>query len=172
MTALKDLLNNKIRYKNIYEFDLKNFFPSINQAELFSVLSEIKIPLSMIYYFLLPLQEKPKISLDFECRDYQTGKESYFFKSIYEMINFKGESNYIYGKSSRLGVPMGLGYSPLLASLVLIKRLEEWKRENGFHEYITYADDGLIMSNGNLDIELFEKYLSLGKIEMNKEKSS
>jgi len=168
-TAWIDLLNKQGNYKYIYEFDLENFFPSVQHSLLTKILFDLGIPAYMIIYFLLPLQEKPKLDMELEVPDYQTGKKSVWFKSIYEKINYKGESNYILGKPLNVGVPMGLGYSPLLAILMLSKILDLWKnREN---DYVTYADDGILMSNSRDDILLFHDLCLKFGLKVNEKKS-
>jgi len=171
LTAWKDLLNNKLKgnWKYIYEFDLENFFPSVNHLFLIETLSGVGIPGWTISMLLEPLLVKPKMSLDLEVRDYQSGKESVFFKSIYEMLNYKGEANYEYGKSSLIGVPMGLGYSPLLATLILIRQLNEWKTDS--NDYITYGDDGILFTNKLEDIQRFKSLVQEGKVKVNEGKS-
>jgi hypothetical protein len=75
-TALAELITERHNYKIMYEFDLKNFFPSVSHRILRKVLLEAGIPNYMIIYFLLPLLRKPKLDLELEVPDYQTRKES------------------------------------------------------------------------------------------------
>ena len=171
LTAWKALLEKelKVNWKYIYEFDLANFFPSVSHIVLKETLRELGIPLWMVAMLLKPLIVKPRLSLNLEVIDYMTNQPSVFFKSIYEMINYKGEANYTYGKSSLIGVPMGLGYSPLLATLVLIRQLNKWKLES--NSYVTYGDDGIIFTNDLNDIERFKNLIEDGKVKLNESKS-
>lgn len=171
LTAWKALLEKelKVNWKYIYEFDLANFFPSVSHIVLKETLRELGIPLWMVAMLLKPLIVKPRLSLNLEVIDYMTNKPSVFFKSIYEMINYKGEANYTYGKSSLIGVPMGLGYSPLLATLVLIRQLNKWKLES--NSYVTYGDDGILFTNDLNDIERFKNLIEDGKVTLNESKS-
>lgn len=171
LTAWKELLNSLLKknWKYIYEFDLENFFPSVDHRMLVLTLKDLGIPTWTVSMLLSPLINKPSISLDLECKDYQSNKVSVFFKSLYEMINYKGESNYVFKKSSLIGVPMGLGYSPLLATLVLIRQLNIWKDKS--NDYITYGDDGILFTNNLNDIKKFQVLLSNGKVKLNKAKS-
>lgn len=171
LTAWNELLEKELRvnWKYIYEFDLANFFPSVSHEVLRETLLDLGIPTWTISMFLKPLLTKPKISLNLEVIDYMTYQPSVFFKSLYEMINFKGEANYAYGKSSLTGVPMGLGYSPLLATLVLIKQLNSWK--TGCNSYLTYGDDGILFTNDQKDIQRFKDLIKAGRVTVNEEKS-
>jgi len=168
-TALEDLLTKHKDYPIIYEFDLANFFPSVNHKILEEILRKYGLPQYMIIYFLLPLQQKPKLDLNLEVIDYETGAETIRFKSIYEKINYKGESNYVLNKGRNVGVPMGLGYSPLLAMLVLCEVLSEWKDPT--NNYVTYADDGLLFMKNKEDIERFQTILRKYWLKINLAKS-
>jgi len=168
-TALIDLYSKQGKYDYIYEFDLENFFPSVPHSYLWKVLYDLGVPAYMIIYFLLPLQTKPTLDLELEVKDYQTGKDSYIFSSIYEKINYKGEANYVLGKGRDVGVPMGLGYSPLLAILVLGKILDLWK--NSDNSYVTYADDGILMSQNKGDIKKFQELCLEFGLKVNEKKS-
>lgn len=171
LTAWKVLLEKelKVNWKYIYEFDLANFFPSVSHEVLRKTLLELGIPDWTISMLLKPLLTKPQISLNLEVIDYMTNGPSVFFKSIYEMINYKGEANYAYGKSSLVGVPMGLGYSPLLATLVLIRQLNEWKTLD--NSYITYGDDGILFTHDLKDIQKFKNLIGKGRVVLNESKS-
>jgi hypothetical protein len=66
---------------------------------------------------------------------------------------------------------MGLGYSPLLASLVLIECMNKWKNNSSSNEYITYGDDGIIFFEEEGEYQKFQEILSASKIDLNMEKS-
>jgi len=168
-TAWIDLLRKQDKYSYIYEFDLCNFFPSVSHSILFKILKDLGIPSYMIIYFLLPLQAKPDLDMELEVPDYQTGKESVWFKSIYEKINYKGESNYVLGKAVNIGVPMGLGYSPLLAIMVLGAILDIWKSHG--NDFVTYADDGILLTNNASDIIKFKELCEKFGLAINESKS-
>jgi len=168
-TALKDLFSKQGKYGYVYEFDLENFFPSVQHSILYKLLYSIGIPVFMIQYFLLPLQNKPKLDLELEVPDYVTKQESKIFSSVFEKINYKGESNYVLDKKSNIGVPMGLGYSPLLASLMLIEILTAWKSVD--NDYVTYADDGILMTNDASDILRFKDLCEKFGLKVNENKS-
>ena len=172
-TAWIDLLNKdsylKGNWKYIYEFDLANFFPSVSHLELIKTLRNLGVPVWTISMLLNPLLNKPQISLDLEVKDYETDNSSVFIKSFYDLINYKGESNFTYNKSSTIGVPMGLGYSPLLATLVLIQQLNKWK--SPFNNFITYGDDGILFTNNLNDLKKFQELMNNGKVQINENKS-
>ena len=152
-TALEDLHSNILRYPYVYEFDLKNFFPSVSQSVVISIMRDMGIPAWVCHLLLLPVRRKPVLDLELEVPDYQRGGPSVRFASMYEKVNYKGESNYVLGKAGNIGVPMGLGYSPLLAMLVLCRVLKEWKTDSNL--FITYADDGILLMNEKKEISRF-----------------
>ena len=44
------MLNRAIKAKNLYEFDLKEFFPSVNIETVTSILQEYKVPKGLSYF--------------------------------------------------------------------------------------------------------------------------
>jgi len=168
-TALQEILSLQDNYKHVYEFDLKNFFPSVPHDVLMKILNDLGIPKFMQIYFLLPLQSKPKLDMNLEVPDYATGKPTFIFDSIFSKINHPGESNFVLNKARNVGVPMGLGYSPLLAMLVLCKVLKDWKNDN--NSFVTYADDGLLLTNNLEDLQSFKNICIKYGLCVNEDKS-
>jgi Reverse transcriptase (RNA-dependent DNA polymerase) len=120
-------------------------------------------------YLLLPLFSKPLLDLNLEVPDYQTSQPAYKFSNMYEKINHPKESNFVLGKASTQGVPMGLGYSPILAMLILCEVLKEWKNDS--NDFITYADDGLLFMKNEEDILNFERISRKYNLKLNLDKS-
>jgi len=168
-SALQDILTLQDNFEHVYEFDLKNFFPSVSHSVLMHILNDLGIPKFMQIYFLLPLQQKPDLDMDLEVHDYATGKPTFIFESIFHKVNHKGESNFVLNKPRNIGVPMGLGYSPLLAMLVLCKVMKDWKNDN--NSFVTYADDGLLLTNNLDDIKSFHDICLKYGLKVNEEKS-
>jgi len=169
-SALSEILTKQNDFKFMYEFDLENFFPTVSHQIVSEILESYNIPGSQIKYFLLPLQKKPSLDLKLEIPDHQSNKESNFFANMFEKVNNKKESNFVLNKARNIGVPMGLGYSPLLAMLVLCEVLKVWKNKNNW--YVTYADDGILLTNVEKDIEYFKMICKGYLLKVNEEKSS
>lgn len=165
----REFEGNLSNYKYIYEFDLENFFPSVSHKVLKSCMKDVGIPTYIINYMVDPLSIKPVAAFDLNVPDYQSGQPDFIHKNYEQLFNHKGESNFKLGKASNIGVPMGLGYSPLLACLVLNTLLKKWKNDK--NNFITYGDDGMIMYNEGKELERFKKLLKEHEVKLNESKS-
>jgi hypothetical protein len=171
-TAWRYLFNNLFRWANIFEFDLSNFFPSVSQVQIKTILSDLNIPHWVILYLTGNAFTIPKMSFNFEVIDYMTNGATYTFKDMEEVLEHKGEPNFAQRCLPSTGVPQGLGYSPLLATIVLQYALTRFK-ELTKGDYVCYADDGILFWNATSRnvIEIFSQCLKDFGILLNIQKS-
>ncbi|KAG0632577.1 hypothetical protein HOY80DRAFT_1006663 [Tuber brumale] len=62
--------------------------------------------------------KKPKLSMDLTVKDYSGQADDFVFNNLYELLTHKKETTFTMS-GCEVGVPMGLGYSPLLSVIVL-----------------------------------------------------
>jgi len=165
ISAWKELLG-KLNNSYIYEFDLANFFPSVNQKIIKEELKLSGIPDWVNQLLIFYLHGKPVLSTDLTIKDYVTKDKDMKHENLYTLVNHKNEANFQNNKDCWLGVPMGLGYSPLLAILVLERSLKNYECDK-----ILYADDGLLFSNNKINVSKFAESLRNKEINQNESKS-
>lgn len=142
LTAWETILNNVIKSKDIYEFDLKGFFDSINLDYISKVLIENKVPINIVkllYYINTCgcLVKPPYILNEFE----HMMKKLIHKGSFNEVIEAPRPLSYMYRVR---GVPQGAPTSPVLASLALHGSI----LDRGINT-IMYADDGIYYGDIN-----------------------
>ena len=153
-TAWRDLWHKLNKYDNFYEFDLANFFPSVSHSVLDTCMELSGIPYWVRKYLLTSCSVIPKLDLDYEVIDYQTGGSTIHFRNILDLLTRKGETHFTRERTENpsFGVPMGMGYSPLLACLVLRFVSHDWLRKDPMNRTnVLYADDGGLMWRGMED---------------------
>lgn len=138
----KENLSENTVYQYTYEYDIAQFYPSIQQKNLFNQLCEclkleegnlVYIWLKNIIYFFNETNISPET------------------KEIYEKFKEKNED--IYGDD--LGLPQGPLYSPFLASFYTRNLFDEIKENVKINwdidcEIIAYVDDGRIYFKDNV----------------------
>lgn len=138
----KENLSENTVYQYTYEYDIAQFYPSIQQENLFNQLCEclkleegnlVYIWLENIIYFFNETNISPET------------------KEIYEKFKEKNED--IYGDD--LGLPQGPLYSPFLASFYTRNLFDEIKKNIKINwdidcEIIAYVDDGRIYFKDNV----------------------
>ena len=141
----KENLSEKTIYQYTYEYDIKQFYPSIQQENLFNQLCKcLKIEDkkdNLVYFWLKEIIyffKESNISLE--------------TKQIYEQ--FKKENKDICG--SDLGLPQGPLYSPFLASFYTRNLFDKIRKDVKSNwdtdcEIIAYVDDGRIYFKDNVN---------------------
>jgi len=141
-TAWESILKHVLHSRDIYEFDLKNFFDSVNLDYISKILKKKGIPENIIdrIYFLNTSQVMVKSQRNLN-----------EFENFMKTLLRKGDSETVI-KSPRpigfayrvKGVPQGSPMSPVLATMAL----ENSILDRGM-KTLMYADDGLYY--GNID---------------------
>jgi len=156
VTAWDYVLKFVIKSPYIFEFDLKNFFGSLNPDKLITelmtaeVFEDPKFFDVIFNYMSTPVWVNPVIEdkwLERNLRKLRRpdGNDIILPDDYYELWKAKSERRKIEGNKYYLGVPQGGNLSPLLAILGLTT-LYRLVKECGA-DIIMYADDGLIYSN-------------------------
>lgn len=184
LTAWKDWLLKVRKAKNIYEFDFKQFFPSVRATDVSEYLEYRGVPENVCIWLnkinrVLPILPKVK-----ELDETYTEKMSFMYKRMKSMNTIKSrvasqwmtdmppmvsydflrglETDWL--SSEVKGLPQGLNTSPILS----ISTLVWWKQEleaQGIHLNM-YADDGMAYSDHE-----FVFPSKVGNIEVHPEKS-
>lgn len=145
-TAWAHIMDTVIHARDIFEFDLKGYFDSINLKYISDRLLEKSVPKEIIdlFYYInsMGVMVKPPYKLnEFE----HTIKHLHHTNSSYEDIVSRPNRNLSYIYSQIRGVPQGSPTSPVLSLLALEKSILDRPGMNT----IMYADDGLYY--GELD---------------------
>lgn len=126
-----------IHARDIFEFDLKNFFSLVSLDKIASVLIRKCIPVNLVrqLYYINASAVKLKSPARLNEFEHMMKKLIMDKSSPDELINHPRPISYLY----RLrGVPQGANTSPLLATLIL----EDGILNRGI-DALMYADDGL-----------------------------
>jgi hypothetical protein len=147
LTAWKKILTEVINQPDIYEFDLKQFFPSVNLDAISSLLIKLKIPPSIVrqihYFNCSAIKLKPPYKLN----EYEEITKRLIQQGAHpdEVMSRPKPISYLYRVR---GVPQGAPTSPVLSTLLLPEALESrhWTYNENFPRnmrLLMYADDGL-----------------------------
>jgi retron-type reverse transcriptase len=132
----------------VYEFDLKQFFPSVNILRIAGVLRDLGVPKDFVDYIFEINQSYPTLPKDKLMDETDSIKKAIF--KIFKHNELKSEIQQIFQKESVpvrfAGVPQGSGLGPLLSILLLKEFLSQ-------RESVSYADDGLFFSNEEFTIK-------------------
>lgn len=141
LTAWKHILSNVIESKDIYEFDLKGFFDSINLDYISMQLIKDKVPnniVKLLYYInTCACEVKPPYRIN----EFEHMMKKLLHKGTYEeIITSPRPLSYMYRVR---GVPQGAPTSPSLSLL----GLHDSVLDRPGLATIMYADDGLYYGN-------------------------
>lgn len=171
-TAWQEVIKRVLDSKFIYEFDLKQFFPSTSHAYVLEMLERFKVPPRVIAWLgainetmpTFPKEEKLDESLvkDSVSKDYAILKELGElaletmkldgYTDLWEYAKSETFKKHVLGnlpEATSAGLPQGLNTSPILSILTLL----DWYhmlRDRGI-QLIMYADDGIMFSNENFE---------------------
>jgi len=135
-------MSKVIQSRDIYEFDLKNFFDSINLSYINKILKKKGFPEYIINKLYYLNTSYVTIKSDRRLNEFENYVKTLLRKSSYKDVINQGQPiGYMYRIR---GVPQGAPTSPVLASLAL----ENSILDRGMNT-IMYADDGLYY--GNID---------------------
>jgi len=180
-TAWKTIHEKVLQSENIYEFDLKKFFDTINITYLLNLLREVKTPdwvLNELEGILRTLPEnwdsvKP-LSIGWTSEREKWLALKYKRTGIYELFYDediwskdwldlpKKEQQYEY----YYGVPQGCPISPILANFVLDQTLLKTAKD-----IVQYADDGILYNHKDPETYLSTVFPPESNIQINWEKS-
>lgn len=128
--------------KFIYEFDLKNFFPSVKHKTLLARLGTLGLPLWVRMYASNLINVEAKAPHQDKIEDYVYNTKAVPFGSAPLRDLHPNEPG---RNPHRKGLAMGSAYSPLLAVICLIDWEICLRRHN--LRALMYADDGIIYTN-------------------------
>lgn len=170
LTCWREILSRVIQHKNIYEYDLKQFFPSVSlwyierKLKYMGIPDDLLVDIAYINRSLVDLKRGPD-PIHEPDRAY---KENPYvmpwwnkddpakpWTRLYEPI-FKQE-----------GTPQGAPTSPFLSNLALEEGLMELEDKN----CIQYADDGIFYADRSFKEPVENTSMDMASIRFNKEKS-
>lgn len=169
LTAWKVILEKVIYAKDIFEFDLKGYFDSINIGYIDEMLSKIKVPTgvrAMLYYFnSSPCIVRPP---------YLMNEHEHTLKRLHHK-NMGCQELYMSTKdktySKIFGVPQGAPTSPALANLAMHESILSRPTQGNPLESLAYADDGLWYGNITQPLITPNTGMVRGNITINTNKS-
>lgn len=171
---MKGIFHYIFKRKNILEFDLKNFFPTVRYDGILSVLRSYGISELWALWSVcqVGVEINPPTSLSVpDWTNPQTPIITH--KSLLDLLLHKNEPEYRQVNKDK-GVPMGYALSPILAGIVLQRVISYIKEKFGF-TFLVYADDGLIGWNSSFTYEevlaIFNEALKPYGVEVNLDKS-
>jgi len=174
LTAWIALLSKFDKFKYVYEFDLKQFFPSVNLIVINNILIELGVPKDICRHILEmnkqvpempksgPLMHEPRYIMDKANKIYSANVD--ILNTMYKKEERSMKLNQIFNINMRRdtilsifnkskgpstehkGVPQGSNLGPTLSILVLKEFLKQ-------HESVSYADDGLFFSDHPFEIK-------------------
>jgi hypothetical protein len=149
LSAWMDLLNKINKYDYIYEFDLKQFFPSVNNLEIRKILRSLNVPTDFANYLTEMNKSQPELPKKTLLDESKTFRINTFIaRDRAPKLPIVARS-YRYPKDvipdQFKGVPQGSNLGPTLSILVLKSFLQQ-------QVSVSYADDGLFFSNEPFEI--------------------
>lgn len=185
-TAWKEIHATVLTSPDIYEYDLKKYFDSINLDYLQSLLERLGIPTSLVTHFInwsrTPAENSTSSRHSWSNTEEEINDFHYHITGTYKSLSgleliewtqIKRDSeqqNPLYTRYDYFhGVPQGGSLSPLLSTLPLTKELFL----NPNSEYVAYADDGLLYSSsGVLNPDEILQFPKETGIEVHRDKSA
>lgn len=167
LTAWREVFTKVPKYKFVYEFDLKKCFDLIDTRVIADILMRLGVPSVLAYHLEEINTSQPDLPEDRKLDESKADKVKYYQKLKEESYHYSYHDDMVNGywnqyniEESYQGVPQGSNTGPLLAIVALKKFLSQ-------QESISYADDGLFMSNEDFSV----KEMPLSGIHINWEKS-
>lgn len=144
LTAWKEILAKVINKQNIYEFDLKQFFPSVDIGQIHRQLMWAGVPYDICRWLYQLCSSQPILPKKLLLPEDDSVMASVFRDAIAkaaspETIQHLGLADQYQGPPK--GVPQGAPTSPLLSLLVLGETIM------AYADTVMYADDGLWYSD-------------------------
>ena len=137
LTAWKHILENVVKAKDIYEFDLKGFFDSINLDYIAMQMTKDRIPHNIVKLFYYINTCACLVKPPYRLNEFEHMMKSLIHKGSYdEVVTHPRPLSYMYRVR---GVPQGAPTSPTLSLL----GLHESVLDRPGIDTIMYADDGL-----------------------------
>lgn len=177
LTAWVEVLKLVNRYKYIYEFDYKSFFPNLDVHAISHVLRCHNVSEEWVDLIERLNNSTPKLPSDLKLDEAESEINSEYIEHIrWE----KAEDNEAdlgmlgeYGEDWIVkGVPQGAPTSPFLSILTLDWATERLRRRYKQVKWIRYADDGLIFSNKPICLKkLTSEFMQVANIEYSEPKS-
>jgi hypothetical protein len=182
LSAWKVVATEVIKSPDIFEYDLKKFFDTINLDYLSDIMRKLLIPESLTRNIILwnrTKSENDQSTLTWKdsneklgdyiqhltgSRVYDPGLRGYYESQLYQSIQANprmGEYGYY------RGVAQGNPLSPLLSSLIVTATI----LNNPHTEVIQYADDGILYNYGSCDPRNLLTFSPESGISVNWEKS-
>jgi hypothetical protein len=143
LTAWKHILSNVIKAKDIYEFDLKGFFDSINLDYISNELIKDGVPHNIVKLFYYINTCACNVKSPYKLNEFEHMMKKLIHNGSYqEVINHPRPLSYMYRVR---GVPQGAPTSPALSLLGLHNSILD---RPGI-KAVMYADDGLYYGDLN-----------------------
>lgn len=162
-TAWKTIIKHVLGKDNIYEFDLRKFFDSVNIIDVLQLMARKGMEKKDLRMWMEIFTSDAKKG----CLTNVKEEEKNLEQEMEEFLKDQGESWTERNSGIMKGLPQGLGVSPFLSTLLIDDILE-----GGI---IMYADDGLIYGKSKEKVEKlrekFERKLSKLGITIAEEKS-
>ncbi len=141
-----------------------------------TTLKKIGVPLDIITLLLYFIKTPPKTNDSLIIPEPIHNSPPLFFASVIDKLRHPSEPYFNNSKFIDKGLPMGMAFSPLLATLVLQVVVERTKLKHPESRFYLYADDGLISCDGPLEklkemIITFKQELLKHSIQINESKS-
>lgn len=138
--AFKQILFPK---KNILEFDLKKFFPTVSHYAIRVSLTKRDVSTVWINWISLMLKSASQLPSSLVITELVHGGPNMHFKSRAEQLYHAYEPEY-HRVRKDVGVSMGFSLSPILAVITLHDSLLRLQSIYDFVEWVIYADDGIL----------------------------
>jgi len=167
LTAWREIFSKVEKYKYVYEFDLRNCFGNLDTRVISDILMKLGVPSQLAYWLEDINTSQPELPEERKLDESKVDKVNYYQKLKEESYHYSYHDDMVNGywnqyniEESYQGVAQGSNTGPLLAIVCLKKFLTQ-------QDSISYADDGIFMSNEEFEV----KEMPLSGIEINFEKS-
>lgn len=136
----------------------------------------IGVPLDVITLLMYFVKVPPKTNDSLIIPEPVHNSPPLYFASMMDKLRHPSEPLFNSTSNFDRGLPMGMAFSPLLATLVLQVVIEETRKQHPATQCYLYADDGLLSHNGSVDqlwatVKTFKTELSYHSIQINESKS-